>query len=148
MTNPIPGLETKSSAVSVFLSFIVPGLGHLYLGKVLRGVAMVLLTAVFYLATWGVGQALHRQGEGVMAWYSESLRVAEDSARAEAIQEILTSERDTQWTLLRATLMVGGISFAWWVWGMISARRLCDKHNKAAFEKASKLTPREGEGSL
>ena len=56
MTGPMPGLETKSSGLTVFLSFLAPGAGHLYLGKIVRGVVMLLVTICLYRFTyyfWG-----------------------------------------------------------------------------------------------
>ena len=50
----VPGLETKNSALAIFLSLFWPDLGQLYAGNVVRAVAMLFVTLALYGFTWVV----------------------------------------------------------------------------------------------
>ena len=39
----------KKTWISVICSFLFPGLGHLYLGKILKGVIIIILNIIFTL---------------------------------------------------------------------------------------------------
>ncbi len=45
----------KSEAVALLLSFLFPGLGQIYVGKVGRGLAFLIGTIVLTIITFGIG---------------------------------------------------------------------------------------------
>ena len=133
-------METKSSGLAIFLSFFVPGLGHLYLGKIVRSVLMMILTTALFGLSWlQFGFMSHAASSYHLA---RNLRVQEDPINTdysglEGSLEQLREERTF-------FLVLASMYFLWWVWGMISARRLSEKHNRSVFQLATEATKPEG----
>ena len=49
---PMPTASPKSGGVAVILSFLIPGLGHLYTGNPISAMLWFGLTCVFWLLGW------------------------------------------------------------------------------------------------
>ena len=129
----VTGLETKSSGFAVLLSFLCPGLGHIYLGAILRGLGMMALMTILLLAAF-IG---HEQAEGYVKMYqallyAQSLRG--DYTHIPKLDPALEREwHEFQFLFLGALIA----ALAWWVWSMIAARRLCDRINEATYLRAA-----------
>jgi hypothetical protein len=100
--------EVKNSGVAIVLSVFYPGLGHLYAGRIGRGVLMFCVTPVVYaLAIFGGGISLFAGG------------VAATEAETAAAGG------------LAALLGIGFIvsAFAWWLFVLVDARKCCEQFN-------------------
>lgn len=63
---PVPYLPLKSAGIAAILAFLIPGLGHIYLGKITEGIVYLILGVAIWsvggivviivgIATWGLG---------------------------------------------------------------------------------------------
>ena len=105
-------METKSSGTAIVLSFFWTGLGQLYAGRIGRGITMMVITPALVMIGWFGGMA---------GCFGTATNLAATTARTP------TSGAGTG-------LGVGGfiavlIPVAWWIWGMVDAKRLCVTHN-------------------
>ncbi len=154
--NDFPGLETKSSGVAIFLSFFWPGLGHLYLGRIVRALGMMAITLVLYSLTWALFDNLARIRTEIDTQYQntvemftqqlikhgDSLETASLQARVKALSYYRDWERDlgAKWVRFSAFGAVI-VSIVWWTWGMVYARRLCERLNAEAYRMARPGSP-------
>jgi hypothetical protein len=144
MTSPFPGLETKSSGLTIFLSLFCPGLGHLYLGKVGKGVAILVGTLILYSLTWFTSDVAKKGQESHQALLNFATSQAQE--RGQPFQEAFNKEwkeleparRENAWWGF-AGLMFGAASFAWWLCAMVSARKLCERLNRETFDRAKSV---------
>jgi TM2 domain-containing membrane protein YozV len=44
----------RNPGTAALLSFLIPGLGQIYNGKILRGIFWLIVTPVFWFGTWGL----------------------------------------------------------------------------------------------
>ena len=147
MTVQVPGLETKSSGLAIFLSFLSPGLGQLYLGRILLGVGMIVVTLILYSFTWVLfegavsGQQLHQNiyNITVEGYQREAPGQSSQSARDRAWEELKDLRDDTSRQQLFG-LVLGAASVAWWIWGMVLSRKQCERHNLAVYTKATAMS--------
>jgi hypothetical protein len=141
MSVQFPGLETKSSGLTIFLSFIWPGLGHLYLNTIGRGVAMIIGTLVIYSLTWFTlgqakqGAALQQNFLNLAVSQAHERGISSEAAFNEEWKELEPKRRENAW-FGSAGIGFGVASFAWWVWAMVSARKLCERLNRQTFDRA------------
>jgi len=126
MKSQVPGLETKSSGLAIFLSFLCPGLGHLYLGKVVRGVAMIIATVVLYFTTYGLWSEAGRLNE---SWLALTVDLSDKALGDLQYQQFKH--------VMNYAFVSFGISLVWWVWGMVAARRSCEQFNRRVFTLAT-----------
>lgn len=106
--------ETKNSGTGIVLSFFWTGLGQLYAGAIPRSLILMAATPVVWAIGWFGGFAALLGGIGFLV-----APTAQDSASA------------------------GGIGFfgflmalapvAWWIWGMVDAKRLCEAFNRGTI---------------
>ncbi len=154
--NQFPGLETKSSGLAIFLSFFWPGLGHLYLGRVVRALGMMAITLVIYSLTWALFDNLARiraeidtQYQNTVEMFTQHFIKRGDSPETASVQASVKAlsylrgwedDLGTKWFRLSAfgALLV---SIVWWTWGMVSARRLCERWNAEAYRMARPASP-------
>jgi TM2 domain-containing membrane protein YozV len=109
--------SAKNSGVAILLSFLWPGLGQLYAGRIARGLSFVALE--FFL--WGLAWILGLGG---------LLRLAAGhGGEAGGI----------------VAVAFGSLPVAFWAWGMTDARRLCEAHNRGL--RASRTVSREREST-
>lgn len=137
MSVQVPGLETKSSGLTIFLSFFGPGLGHLYLGKVGKGVTMLVGTIILYSLTWFMWSEYEKGQELDQLFFNSAIREADETGRShdEVWKELEPIRREHAW-FGSAGLGLSVASFAWWVWAMVSARKLCERLNRETFDRA------------
>ncbi len=93
-------MEIKNSGVAIVLSFLWTGFGQLYAGRIPRGLIMMAAAPVVWFVGWTVGLA----GLGA-----------------------LISGKPNGMGVLG--LLCGPMPFAFWIWGMVDAKKLCDRHN-------------------
>lgn len=105
--------ETKSSGVGIVLSFFWTGLGQLYAGAIPRGLVMMLSTPVIWAIGWFGGFAAFLGSLGVLV-----APTAQDSASAGGIGFF--------------GFLMAMAPLAWWIWGMVDAKRLCEAFNRGA----------------
>lgn len=96
-------METKSSGLAIILSFFWTGLGQLYSGRIARGLVMMGAAPVIWMIGWVGGFA--SLGALVMPRHAGSASVL--------------------------GVLVACAPFAYWIWGMIDAKRLCETHNRS-----------------
>lgn len=129
------GLETKNSGLAIFLSFIIPGLGQLYAGKVVRGVTMLLLTFVIY----GTTIFCFRENSRTLQFINNTIAIETGATLHRSFQEawgeMQPLVRQASW------LFLGGVASAilslfWWAWSMVDARKLCEANNRRVYELA------------
>ena len=94
--------ETKSSGAAIVLSFLWTGLGQLYGGRIGRGLAMMVATPV----VWAMG------------WFG-GLSALAGGIAGEAGVGVMG-------------MFVAIAPFAWWIWGMADAKKVCEAANRAA----------------
>ena len=126
-----PTSPTKRDGVATMLSFLCPGLGHIYLGAILRGAGMIILMLVIIQSTL----AAHRDDlfwQGILV---SEIQVGGQTSAASMHQSMVA----TYWFL-------GSISAAvlWWIWGMVSARRLAQRLGAATVAAGA----RDGSSSV
>lgn len=113
--------EVKSSGAAVVLSFFWTGLGQLYAGKVGRGLAMMALTPVVWSISFMSGcMGLLWSGAGAS---SALLRAAHEPGAGTAGQSAFFGG------LGAGALLLSLIPIAWWIWGMLDAKKQCELHN-------------------
>jgi len=144
MKAPIPGLETKSSATAIFLSFVCPGLGQMYVGRVVRAVWMLALTLVCYGLTWFFWEQYLVGSKTEQALLQSSISVERMSEPGfdwkKAFRKAWAETRDLRRSNLLiwvAALSLTCASIVWWTWGMVNARRLCEGHNQQVYRQAA-----------
>jgi hypothetical protein len=107
------GMEEKNSGVAIVLSCCWSGMGQLYAGRILRGVLMMAATPVIWIIGWMAGLS------GIIG--------------------LVSGVRGGNVGLIG--VLLGVCPFAFWLWGMSDARRLCALHN-ARRERG--VTPVDG----
>jgi hypothetical protein len=134
-----PGLETKSSALATFLSLFCPGLGQIYTGRIVRGVAMLAITLILYSGAWLVFRMwqddirLH----GILLEAKTSRGLPFDTAWRE-LEPVRTTNQQEFFVAVAGF----AIALVWWTWGMVDARKLCEAHNVQVLELSTGV-PRE-----
>lgn len=106
--------ETKSSGVGIVLSFFLTGLGQLYAGRIQRGLTMMMATPIVWIF---------------------SLLFASMLIQPRGLERIF--ESNVIIGLLSLPGMLAGP--AWWIWGMVDAKNLCEASNRAVLE--GRITP-------
>ena len=111
-------MEKKSSGVAIILSFIWTGLGQLYAGQIGRGIAFVIITPIIWGFAWGAGLLGAFAGcVGGVDSFVSSLSHTRSAGHSVNVGFGL------------AGLIALLVAVAWWVWGMVDAKRLCELHN-------------------
>ena len=103
--------ETKNTGTGIVLSFFWTGLGQLYAGTIARGLVMMVVTPIVWAIGWFGGFAAFLGGLGVLV-----APTAQDSASAGGIGFF--------------GFLMALAPFAWWIWGMVDAKRLCESFNR------------------
>jgi hypothetical protein len=93
----------KNSGIAVLLSLIWTGLGQIYSGRIGRGLVMMAVTPLL----WGTAWVL---GPGAIV---KSILGAKHPEAVGAVGVLLTL-----------------LPIAYWIWGMVDAKRLCDRSNR------------------
>ena len=104
-----PVKEVKNSGVAIVLSFFWTGLGQLYAGRIGRGITMMIATPLVGLTVFLVAGTVMLAGAGS----AESPEAGIAGIGVAGVCSI-------------------GAWLSWWVWGMVDARRLCDRENASA----------------
>jgi TM2 domain-containing membrane protein YozV len=100
-----PAYPQKSVIIALILSFFIPGLGQLYIGKIKRGVAFIV-TAV------------------IISVFSSLLTMNIDYNDVEALKDLFTNP---------AFIAVMLASFGLWAFNMFDAYRQTKKYNDASM---------------
>ena len=115
-----PASQAKSDGLATLLSFVCPGLGHIYLGAIFRGVGMIVVMFLIMLS--------------ILSTHTESLfwqRILASEIQLDG-ETSPTSMREamqcTYWIL--GSLLAAAL---WWIWGMVSARRLAQHINRSTM---------------
>lgn len=95
----------KNGAVAIILSFFIPGLGQIYVGKIKRGVAYIL-TAV------------------LLSVISSALTIGIDYNDIQAVNDFILSP---------SFIVLVLISLGFWLFSMYDAYRLTTKYNEASM---------------
>ncbi len=103
--------EAKSSGAAIVLSFFWTGLGQLYAGKIGRGLLMMVITPILWIIGWLGGFSAMVGGLG-----SLTAETAQESATAGSVGFI--------------GFLLALIPIAWWLWGMVDAKKLCEAFNR------------------
>ena len=95
------------------MSFFWTGLGQLYAGRIGRGLIMMVMTPIIWAVAFFGGFL------GFLGSFAAVVQTADNPAPpgAGAVGGV------------GVVLMLSAV--AWWVWGMIDAKNLCDSYNKA-----------------
>jgi TM2 domain-containing membrane protein YozV len=114
--------EVKNGGVGIVLSFFWTGLGQLYAGRVARGLIMMVATPFIWAAAWFGGGTSLFFGGGTAMLAAGGAATSENMATGGTM------------TVLGGLFLLAG--FAWWIWGMLDARKLCEAFNAAARSNA------------
>ena len=113
--------EVKSSGVGIVLSFFWTGLGQLYAGRIARGLLMMLATPIIWMISIFGGGLGFLGGLAVLGGASQADSAAVSTGGGVGIVGVVL--------FLSA--------FAWWVWGMVDAKKLCDAFNAGGGQQAA-----------
>lgn len=107
--------EIKSSGTAIVLSFFWTGLGQLYAGRIARGLVMMAATPVVWLI--GLMGGMSALAGGLFA---------------------AVASTGTEGTIGAGIglggLLMGLLPIAWWLFGMLDAKSLCNRHNNSAAD--------------
>jgi TM2 domain-containing membrane protein YozV/predicted RNA-binding Zn-ribbon protein involved in translation (DUF1610 family) len=109
---PVRSSEIKSTGTAIVLSFLWTGLGQLYAGCIPRGIILMLLTPIIWTLAWFGGFV------GVLGSTASLVQTAYSPAPAGAGGVGITG------------LILAFAGVAWWVWGMVDAKNLCEAFNR------------------
>ena len=93
----------KNSGIAVLLSLIWTGLGQVYSGRIGRGLVMMAATPLLWTAAWILGPGA----------IFKSILGAKHPGAVGTVGVLLTV-----------------LPIAYWIWGMVDAKRLCDRSNR------------------
>jgi len=100
----------KNEIISIILAFLVPGLGHIYLGKIMRGIA-------FLVGSIGISLL-----SSIVLWsYAGGMIMTEDP-------NFWMSMSSDMWIALIAILLVGIVI---WIVNMVDVYQQTKKYNEA-----------------
>lgn len=120
--------EIKNTGIGIGLSFLWVGLGQLYAGEVTRGIVMmvafpfVILFGIFAMF-WALGS-----GAGVLtglAYLAQGLSGAGVGAALGGLGLVLLNG-----AVGLVAFCCGLSPVAFWIWGMLDAKRLCEQFNR------------------
>ena len=100
------GSRKKSVALTTILAILVPGVGHIYVGKIKSGVVILVIGVVSYLILSFVADLLTPDGD---------------------LTQLL--EKDISIAFVILGLVVGLLAF--FVWQIVNARKECRKYNSS-----------------
>jgi len=117
-TRALPS-QVKHDGLATLFSFLCPGLGHIYLGAILRGVGMIVVMLLIIQSAI----AAHRDDLFWQRLLVSEIQLDGNTNPASMRQSMLA----TYWFL--GSLLAAAL---WWIWGMVSARRLAQRLNSVA----------------
>ena len=133
--NHAPGLETKSSGLAVFLSLLFPGLGQLYVGRVVRGSVFILGSLFAVALCFGLRSMTDDQLHSYQSLYLMKVHAQDDPSRFAPTDQQLDDISRTGQIFGMCFLVSLVLTLALWIWGMADSARLCGRFNADTFAR-------------